>query len=103
MRRLVVMTAVAGSVWRNVGERGVDELQSVEHVDIPVEEEADFGGAAAGDGADGEQAGDAVDRVFDGLVMVTSICSTGMTPLSTPMTTRGKLVCGKTETGVEGA
>src|ERR1700730_5979129 len=34
-----------------------------------------------------------------GLVMVTSICSTGMTPLSMPMTTRGKSVSGKTEMG----
>ncbi len=34
-----------------------------------------------------------------GLVMVTCICSTGMTPLSTPMTTRGKLVSGKTAMG----
>ena len=30
-----------------------------------------------------------------GLVMVTCICSTGMTPLSTPMTTRGKIRLGK--------
>ena len=35
-----------------------------------------------------------------GLVMVTCICSTGMTPLSTPMTTRGKFVSGKTAMGV---
>ena len=34
-----------------------------------------------------------------GRVMVTSICSTGITPLSTPITTRGKLVSGKTEMG----
>ena len=34
-----------------------------------------------------------------GLVMVTCICSTGITPLSTPITTRGKLVSGKTEIG----
>ena len=34
-----------------------------------------------------------------GLVMVTSICSTGITPLSMPMTTRGKFVSGKTEMG----
>ncbi len=34
-----------------------------------------------------------------GRVMVTSICSTGMTPLSIPMMTRGKLVSGKTEIG----
>ena len=34
-----------------------------------------------------------------GLVMVTCICSTGITPLSTPMTMRGKLVSGKTAMG----
>ena len=34
-----------------------------------------------------------------GRVMVTSICSTGITPLSTPITTRGKFVSGKTEIG----
>ena len=34
-----------------------------------------------------------------GLVMVTCICSTGITPLSTPITTRGKFVSGKTEIG----
>src|SRR6202034_4611453 len=34
-----------------------------------------------------------------GLVMVTSIWPTGITPLSTPITTRGKLVSGKTEMG----
>ncbi len=34
-----------------------------------------------------------------GRVMVTSICSTGITPLSTPITTRGKLVSGNTEIG----
>ena len=34
-----------------------------------------------------------------GRVIVTSICSTGITPLSTPMTTRGKLVSGNTEMG----
>ena len=34
-----------------------------------------------------------------GLVTVTSICSMGITPLSTPMTTRGKSVSGKTEMG----
>ena len=38
-----------------------------------------------------------------GRVMVTSICSTGITPLSTPITTRGKLVSGNTETGTRKA
>src|SRR6266850_3104237 len=35
-----------------------------------------------------------------GLVMVAIISSAGMTPLSMRMTTRGKLVCGKTEEGM---
>ena len=34
-----------------------------------------------------------------GLVIVTCICSTGITPLSTPITTRGKFVSGKTASG----
>src|SRR3954471_20391826 len=35
-----------------------------------------------------------------GRVTVTCICSMGITPLSTPMTIRGKSVLGKTETGI---
>ena len=35
-----------------------------------------------------------------GRVMVTIIWSMGITPLSTPMTTRGKSVVGKTDTGM---
>src|SRR6266566_9527117 len=35
-----------------------------------------------------------------GLVMVAIISSAGITPLSMRMTTRGKLVCGKTEDGM---
>src|ERR1700733_13439008 len=38
-----------------------------------------------------------------GLVIVTSICSTGITPLSTPITTRGKFVSGNTEIGTRSA
>jgi len=38
-----------------------------------------------------------------GRVMVTIIWSMGMTPLSTPTITRGKLVSGKTPTGIERA
>ena len=38
-----------------------------------------------------------------GRVMVTSICSIGITPLSTPMMMRGKLVVGKTATGIVSA
>jgi hypothetical protein len=34
-----------------------------------------------------------------GLVIVTCICSTGITPLSMAITTRGKFVSGKTEIG----
>src|SRR5258706_12264031 len=35
-----------------------------------------------------------------GLVMVAIISSAGITPLSMRMTTRGKLVCGKTDEGM---
>src|ERR1700761_1563931 len=35
-----------------------------------------------------------------GLVMVTCICSTGITPLSMLITTRGKFVVGNTEIGI---
>ena len=35
-----------------------------------------------------------------GRVIVTSICSMGITPLSTPMMMRGKFVVGKTATGM---
>jgi hypothetical protein len=35
-----------------------------------------------------------------GRVMVAIISSAGMTPLSTRMTTRGKLVCGNTDDGI---
>src|SRR5207237_1227223 len=38
-----------------------------------------------------------------GRVMVTCICSMGITPLSTPITTRGKLVSGNTAIGTEKA
>ena len=51
----------------HLGERRIDELQRAEHVHVPVEEEADLGRSAAGGGAHGQQAGNAVDGVFDGL------------------------------------
>ncbi len=38
-----------------------------------------------------------------GRVIVTSIWSIGITPLSMPMMTRGKLVCGKTAIGIVNA
>jgi len=38
-----------------------------------------------------------------GLVTVTCICSTGITPFSMPITTRGKFVSGKTAMGTLGA
>ncbi len=51
----------------DLGEGGVGELQGEVHVTGPIEEEADLSGAAAGGAADGDEAGDAVDRVLDGL------------------------------------
>src|SRR3954464_2077175 len=49
------------------GERGVNQLKRGDHVLVPGEEKADFGAAAAGGGAHGQESGDGVDGVFDGL------------------------------------
>ena len=51
----------------HLGQRRVHQLQRLHHVDIPVEEQAHFGRAAAGGGAHGLKAGNGVDRVLDGL------------------------------------
>ena len=51
----------------DLGEGGVGELEGAVHVDVPVEEETDFGRASGGGAADGEESGDAVDGVLDGL------------------------------------
>ena len=85
----------------DAADRGVHEFQCLKHVHGPVEEEAHFGGAAAGRRAHGVSGpGTELTASSIGLVMVTCICSTGITPLSTPITTRGKLVSGKTAIGV---
>src|SRR5262249_54079742 len=47
------------------GQGRVNQLQRVEHVYVPVEEEAYFRRAAAGDRTDRLQARNAVDRLFD--------------------------------------
>ncbi len=52
---------------RNLGQGRVCQLQRAIHVNVPVEEEADFRRASAGVAAHGEQAWDAVDGVLDGL------------------------------------
>jgi hypothetical protein len=88
-----------GQRLRDLGERCIRQLQRAEHIHIPIEEEADLRRAAAGGAAHRNQAGTLLMASSIGLVMVTCICSTGMTPLSTPITTRGKLVSGKTEIG----
>ena len=55
--------------WRklrlNSGNGCIDVLQGLEHVDVPAEIEVDFRRAAAGHGAYGQQAGNAVDRFFE--------------------------------------
>ena len=51
----------------NPGEGRVRQLQGAKHIHIPVEEEADFRRAAAGGAAHGQQAGNAVDGVFNRL------------------------------------
>ena len=93
--RLVVMRGGGGKRLLDLGERGVGELQGLEHVDVPVEEEADLGGAAEVVLRTVSRPGTLLTASSMGLVMVTCICSTGMTPLSTPMTTRGNWYRGR--------
>src|SRR6185312_2442177 len=50
----------------HLGQGGVDQLQGGDHVDLPVEVEVNLGRAAAGDGGDLLQAGNAVDGFFEG-------------------------------------
>ena len=51
--------------WREFAlqtrDESIDALKREDHVAVPVEEEIDFGGAAAGDGLDFLQAGNAID------------------------------------------
>ena len=51
----------------DLAEGGVNQLEGGDHVLVPGEEQADFGRAAAGGGANSLKAGDGVDRVFNGL------------------------------------
>ncbi len=50
----------------DLAQRSVNELKLDDHVDVPVEEEADLGRSATGCGAHGHQAGNRVDGIFDG-------------------------------------
>ena len=50
----------------DTAEGGVHQFQGAEHVNRPVEEEADLSRAAARGGAHGSQSGHGVDGVFDG-------------------------------------
>ena len=77
---------------RRLGQRRIHQLQRLDHVHVPVEEKAHFRRAAAGGRSHGEQARTVFTASSMGRVTVTSICSTGITPLSTPITTRGKFV-----------
>jgi hypothetical protein len=65
--RLVVTLGRGRQGLLDLAQRRIHQLQLLEHVLVPVEEEADFRRAAAGDGAHGNQARHGVDRVFDGL------------------------------------
>lgn len=49
----------------HLGHGGVDQLQGGDHIDLPVEVEVNFGRAAAGDGGDLLQAGNAVDGFLE--------------------------------------
>ncbi len=46
------------------GQRRIDKLERLKHVDLPVEEQINLRGPAAGDGTDGFQPLHAVDRLL---------------------------------------
>src|SRR5438477_10637782 len=50
----------------HAGNGGVDTLQRLEHVHIPVEAEVNFGRASAGGGTDFFKSGQAINGFFDG-------------------------------------
>ena len=93
------MTAVAGSVWRT--------FDSAESASCNVWNISTFQSKNRLTSADPRlvvertvrSPGTLLTASSMGLVMVTCICSTGITPLSTPITTRGKFVSGKTDVG----
>ena len=51
----------------DLAESCIHQLQGEDHVGVPVEHEIDFSRSTAGDGADGNQPGHCVDRIFNGL------------------------------------
>ena len=51
----------------HLGERRIHQLERLVHVHVPIEEQADFGLAAAGNGANGDQPRHGVYRILDGL------------------------------------
>jgi len=67
VRRFVVTRAVDGRVCSTLDSAASDQLKGGDHVLVPVEEEADLGAASAGSGTHGQESGDGVDGVFDGL------------------------------------
>ncbi len=99
VRRLVVMRAVAGSDWAHFGECCIGQLQGMEHVHIPVEEQAYLRRAAAGGAAHGNQAGNAIDGVLDPLGDGDLHLLDGHHAVVDPDHHAGKLVSGKTEIG----
>ena len=72
----------------------------VHHVDVPVEEKIDFGRAAAGDGSDLLQSGNAVDGFFDGTRDGDHHLIDGHYAVVHADDDAGKSVMGKTEMGM---
>src|ERR1017187_982040 len=97
--RLVVMTAVAGNVWRTLDKAAsancrvwnMFTFQAKKRLTSAVPREVVERTVT--------KPGTLLTASSIGLVIITCICSTGITPLSTPITTRGKFVSGKTEIG----
>ena len=87
--RLVVFVAVGGNtVWMR--ERAAFTTASVWNMStFPVEEQIDFGRAAAGERPDMVETRNRVDSLLDRPVTATCIWSMGITPLSAPITIAG--------------
>ena len=96
--RLVVMCAVGGSVCSTL-ERRIHQLQRVNISTFQSKKRLTSAEPRLVVERTVSRPGTELTASSMGCVMVTSICSTGMTPLSMPMTTRGKIVSGKTEMG----
>ena len=62
---LVRIATVGGRLLCDSRHRRIDILKRLDHVDVPVEEQVDFGRSAARNGTNLLNSGNAIDRLFD--------------------------------------